>query len=168
MDTLLNPDSGLVIWTIVTFLSLVFLLQKFAWGPLLGAIEERESKMKADLDGARAARDQAQAIKTDLEAQLTKVEAKSRDLLAQAAKDGDTLRASLKAAAEADAQKIRDKTMAELGEEKRRLVGELRKEVVELSVMAAEKLVRKSVDDGVQKSVLDAFFKDLEGKKVNN
>lgn len=168
MDTLLNPDSGLVIWTIVTFLCLVFLLQKFAWGPLLGAIEERESKMKADLDGARAARDQAQAIKTDLEAQMTKVEAKSRDMLAQAAKDGEALRASLKAAAEADAQKIRDKTMAELGEEKRRLVGELRKEVVELSVMAAEKLVRKSVDDGVQKSVLDSFFKDLDGKKINN
>ena len=162
MDKLLNPDTGLVIWTIITFLSLVFILKKAAWGPLLRAIEEREARMKDDLERTQAARAEAERIQKDFEAEMAAVSAKSRELLAQATKEGEALRAKLKAAAESDARGIREKTLAELAEEKERLVRELRREVADLSVLAAEKLMRKSIDDGVQKSVLDSFFKDLE------
>ena len=168
MDKLLNPETGLVIWTIVTFLCLVFILKKAAWGPLLAAIEEREKRMKADLAGAQDARAQAERIKAELESQMAGMQAKSREMLAQAAKEGESLRAQLKASAEADAQKIKEKTMSELADEKERLVRALRSEVATLSVMAAEKLMRKSVDDGVQKNVLESFFKELETKKANN
>ena len=57
--------------------------------------------------------------------------------------------------------------MHDLAEEKERLVRELRKEVAGLSVLAAERLMRKSVDENVQKTVLEGFFKDLEGQKKN-
>lgn len=168
MDKLLNPDSGLIIWTIVTFLALVFILKKAAWGPLLSAIDEREAKMKADREGAEAARAHAERIKAELEAQIAGLDAKSRELLAKAAKEGEALRAQLKDAAEAEAAKIKQKTLAELAEEKERLVRELRGEVAKLSVLAAEKLMRKTVDEGVQKSVLDSFFKDLDKQKAAN
>ena len=164
MDKLLNPDTGLVIWTIVTFLTLVFLLKMFAWGPLLSSIEDREARMKADLDGAKAARDQAEKIKNELEARMSDVQAKSRELLAQAAKESEALRASLKAGAESDAQKIRDKTMADLEEEKAKLSRQLRQEVAGLSVMMAEKLMRGSVNDAVQKNVVETFLKETSPK----
>ncbi|MEK7858881.1 MAG: F0F1 ATP synthase subunit B [Elusimicrobiota bacterium] len=168
MDKLLQPDTGLVIWTIVTFMALVFILKKVAWGPLLASIEEREARMKDERRRAEEARAAAEKIRAELEAEMAAVSAKSRELLAQATKDGEALRAALKSAAEADAQKIKDKTMAELSEEKERLVRDLRKEVASLSILAAEKLMRKSVDDGVQKTVLEGFFKDLEGQKRHN
>lgn len=168
MDKLLNPDTGLLIWTIVTFLALVLILKIMAWGPLLHAIEEREARLKADREGAQAARAAAEKIQKDLEAQMADVSAKSRELLAQAQKDSDALRAQLKASAEADSAKIREKTMQELGEEKDRLVRDLRKEVAGLSLIAAERLMRKSVDDNVQKTVLEGFYKDLDAKKVAN
>jgi F-type H+-transporting ATPase subunit b len=167
MDTLLQPDTGLIIWTIITFLTLVILLKLFAWGPLIAAIEAREHKMKSDLEGAKAARDEAEAIRRKLETDMASLQAKGRELLAQAGKDGEALRAKLQAAAEEDARKIKEKTAAELVDEKERLVRELRKEVSGLSVLVAEKLLRKSVDDGVQKSVLDSFYKEIEGKKAN-
>lgn len=165
MDKLLSPDSGLLIWTVVTFLCLVFILKKVAWGPLLHAIEEREARLKAEREAAEAARASAEKIKAELEAQLSGAQAKARELVAQATKDSEALKASLKASAESDAQKIREKTMSELAEEKDRLVRELRKEVAGLSVMAAERLIRKSVDEGVQKTVLEGFYKDLEQQK---
>ena len=168
MDKLLQPDTGLVIWTIVTFMALVFILKKVAWGPLLASIEEREARMKDERRRAEEARAAAEKIRAELEAEMAAVSAKSRELLAQATKDGEALRAALKSAAEADAQKIKDKTMAELSEEKERLVRDLSKEVASLSILAAEKLMRKSVDDGVQKTVLEGFFKDLEGQKRHN
>jgi F-type H+-transporting ATPase subunit b len=168
MDKLLNPDTGLMIWTIVTFLSLVFILKTFAWGPLLHAIEDREARMKADKDAAEKARSEAERIQRELEAQLAGAASKSKELIAAATKDGETLRAKLKAEAEADAAAIKAKTSADLVAEKDKLVGELRKEVATLSVMAAEKLMRKTVDAGVQKTVLDGFFKDLEKSKAGN
>lgn len=167
MDQLLNPDTGLVIWTIVTFLVLVALLKMFAWGPLLHAIEEREHRLKADREGAEKARAEAERIQRELQEQMNGLQAKSRDMLAQAQKEAEALRASLKASAEADSAKIREKTMADLAEEKERLVRDLRKEVATLSVLAAERLMRKSVDEGVQKTVLEGFYKDLESKKVS-
>jgi len=168
MGELLTPDSGLIVWTIVTFLALVAVLKFAAWGPLMRAIEEREARLKADREGAEKARAEAERIQKELEAQMAGVQAKSKDLLAAATKDGETLRARLKAEAEADAQAIKDKTAAELAAEKNKLVADLRKEVASLSVLAAEKLLRKSVDDGVQKTVLEGFFKDLEAGKGKN
>jgi F-type H+-transporting ATPase subunit b len=168
MDKLLNPDTGLLIWTIVTFLCLVFILKKLAWGPLLHAIEEREARLKSERERAEAARTDAERIKTELEAQMSGLQAKSREMLAQTQKEAEALRAQLKASAEADSAKIREKTMQELSDEKERLVRDLRKEVAGLSVLAAERLMRKSVDDNVQKSVLEGFFKDLDTQKGKN
>lgn len=165
MADLLNPDTGLMFWTIVTFLGLVAILKFAAWGPLLHAVEAREARIKADREGAEKARAEAERIQKELEAQLAGAAAKSKELIAAATKDGEALRAKLKAEAEADAAAIKTKTAAELVAEKEKLVGELRKEVATLSVLAAEKLVRKTVDEGVQKSVLDGFFKDLDAAK---
>lgn len=168
MDKLLNPDPGLMIWTIITFLCLVGILKTFAWGPLLKAVDARDARIKADREAAEKARAEAERIQKDFESQMAGVQAKSKELLAAAAKDGEALRLRLKTEAEADAQAIKDKTAADLAAEKNRLVVELRKEVAGLSVLAAEKLMRKSVDDGVQKTVLDGFFKDLESSKAGS
>lgn len=166
MDKLLSPDTGLMVWTIITFLLLVVVLKKLAWGPLISAIEEREHRIKSDLDESQKARNDAERIKQDLEGQLAGLSQKSRELLAQAAKEAEALRVQLKTAAETEAHKIREKTMQELSDEKERLVRELRKDVAGLSVLAAERLMRKTVDEGVQKTVLEGFFKDLEREKV--
>lgn len=162
MDKLLNPDTGLVIWTVVTFLALVFILKKTAWGPMLASIEEREARLRAERESAEQARAAAERIKAELEAQMAGAQAKTREMLAQAAKDSEALKTQLRGAAEAEAQKIKDKTMAELADEKERLVRDLRKEVAGLSVLAAEKLMRKSVDEDVQKGILEAFFQDID------
>lgn len=162
MGDLLAPDLGLTVWTIVTFLALVAILKFAAWGPLLHAVEERENRIKADREGAEKARADAERIQKELEAQLAGAAAKSKELVTQATKDAEALRSKLKAEAEADAAAVKAKASADLAAEKDKLVGELRKEVAALSVMAAEKLMRKTVDAGVQKSVLDGFFQDLE------
>ncbi len=167
MDKLLAPEVGLIFWTVVTFLCLVWVMKKIAWGPIIEAIEEREGKMRSELEGAQTARGEAEKIRAQLEQQVAGLQTMQREMLAQATKEGEALRAKLKADAEADAQRVREKTMAELSEEKDKLTRELRKEVAGLSVMAAERLMRKTVDDGVQKSVLEGFFHDLESRKAN-
>ena len=161
METLLNPDTGLILWTIVSFLVLVGLLGKFAWGPLLNAIEEREEAMKREREAAERARKDSERIQGELAAQLAGVEARTKELLANAGKKAESLRSRIKADAEAEAQALTERTKAQLEEEKRRLVSELRREVAGLSVLAAERLVQKSIDEGVRKNVMDQFLKEI-------
>lgn len=167
MDTLLNPDIGLVIWTIASFLILVTLLRVLAWKPLLGAVEARENRMREEREKAEAARREAERIRNELDSKLVRIDEDSKNILAEAARKGEAVRAQIKKDAEVEVKNLMDKARLQLGEEKRRLVGELRSEVASLSVLAAERLLGKSVDSGVQKTVMDRFFADLEkeGKK---
>lgn len=167
MDTLLNPDSGLIIWTIVSFLVLVGLMKAFAWGPLLGAIEAREAHMREQTESAEKARKEAERIQKEVEERLANAESEVKGLLAQAGRDAEVLRGKLRKDAEDEAKGMVDKTRKQLEEDKKRLVGEMRKEVASLSVLAAERLVRKSVDSGVKKDVLDRFFVEMDKKGTN-
>jgi F-type H+-transporting ATPase subunit b len=161
MDKLVTPDPGLMLWTIVTFLALVWLLKRFAWGPLLKAISEREARLRAEGAAAQKARDEAERIKGELSAHLAEAQARRQEVLDRASKDGEAILAQFKAAAEEESRKLREKTSAELGREKDRLIGELRREVADLSITAAERLLRRSVDPAVEKAVLDDFLKDI-------
>jgi F-type H+-transporting ATPase subunit b len=167
MEKLVSPDPGLMFWTIVTFLALAAILKRFAWGPLLAAVAEREERLKADAAAAQSARDEARKIKDELSAQLSAVEARRQEVLARAAKDGEAVLARFKDTAEKEVQALRDKTTADLAAQKERLVRELRKDVADISVLAAEKLLRRSVDPAVEKVVLDDFLKDLERRGKN-
>lgn len=165
MDKLFAVDPGLMAWTVLTFLLLLAVLAKYGWRPLIEALDAREARMKADLEGAQEAREGAERIKAELEGQLSKLDAKGRELLAAATKEGEAVAARIKAEAEAQARASKDRALADLEAEKRRLIRELRAEVAGLSVMAAEKLLRRSVDPGVEKAVLDSFLKDMEARK---
>ncbi len=162
MDRLLNPEPGLIVWTIVTFLFLVYILKKFAWGPLIQAIEDRETRIKGDLDLAKKAREAAEKAQFDIESQMKGLDQKARQIIDEASKQAETLRMKIQQEAESQALKIKEKTMQELGLEKERLSSELRREISGLSLMAAEKILGESVNEHVQKKTVESFLSDLK------
>ncbi len=166
LDKLLDPHWGLMIWTIISFAVLVILMKKFAWGEILGIVEAREKALRDEREKAETARAEAERIQSELEERLANAQAEVKEIMAKANKDGEVVRSRLKEEAVSESKDIIDKTRAQLKEEKGRLVEELRTEVVTLSVMAAERLIKKSVDSGVKKNVLDTFFKDIDKAEV--
>ncbi|MBI5625399.1 MAG: F0F1 ATP synthase subunit B [Elusimicrobia bacterium] len=165
MDKLFSVDVGLMAWTVITFLLLVAVLTKYGWRPLMEALDAREARLKADAEAAQAAREGAEKAKADFDAKLAEAYAQGRELVAQAAKEAEAAAARIRAEARAQAQKSKEAALTELADEKRRLIGELRGEVAELSVMAAEKLLRRSVDPAVEKTVLDSFLAEMDKRK---
>ncbi len=163
MDRLVSFDPGLIIWTIVTFLLLAFILAKTAWRPILSALEERDRKVREDLEAAKRAREEAEEKRLEMEGRLSEIRDQSAEMLAKAAQEGEKLRHGLKAQAEAEIHKMKAGAKAELEQEKERLVADLRREIAGLSVMAAEKLLGRSVDGGIQREIVGSFLKDLEG-----
>lgn len=161
MDTLLNPDPGLYIWTILSFLVFVGLLKVFAWGPLLKAVDARDAALRRERELAEAARKEAERLRGDVASQLQGIEERGRRMLAEVVREGEALRAKLRGTGELEARALIEKAREQLGQEKERLSSELRREVGALSVQAAERLMRKSIDADVRKKVLDEFMGEI-------
>lgn len=162
MDRLLAPDFGLMFWTAVTFLLLAGILAKFAWGPLVSAIEEREKRIQDDRAAAEKARDDAERIKAEFEKQVRELSDKTQQMLIQAQQDGKKAREDILKAAQEQAKAVSERTRAQLDAERDRLIRELRVQVADLTAAAAERLLKKTIDREVQDRVMKEFFADLD------
>ncbi len=168
MQHLLTPDVGLMFWTIVTFLLTVFILRKVAWGPFLKVIDEREARIKLEMETTQKNREEMERLKKEYEDQLLTIESRAKALLAQAQSEGVRAKETILKEAQDSARKLTDKTQQQLEVEKERLIRELRNEAGSLSVQLAEKLMKQSVDEKVQERILQDFMKSLEsGEKVS-
>lgn len=144
-NPLVQPDPGLFIWTIITFLILLGLLAKFAWGPLLKALDERHATIRKSLDDA----DKAQQ-------ELVQLQEKSAQLIAEARAEGQSIVAKSRAAAEVVREDLHQKakieaaamvkaTERQIQQETARAVQQIRHEVVDLSLSVASKLIKKNL-----------------------
>ena len=155
MDKLLQPDTGLMIWTILTFLIVVFVLGKTAWKPILEGINNRERRIREDIERAEKANAEASALRERYEAQLNEAQRTIQDMVSQARADGERARMELVAAAKAEAERIVEKGRRELAGETDKLRAELRAEVADLSLSLAEKILKRSVDKKLAEEIVN-------------
>lgn len=163
MDKLLNPDLGLIITTIITFALLVFILKKAAWKPILEGINQREGKIRGDLDRAEKAQVDAEALRQKYESQLTEAQRTIQDMVGQARKDAERARADLLTLAKEESERTLEKGRRDLTGETEKLKSELRTEVAGLSMAIAEKIINRSLDKSVQEDVLKEALKNVKG-----
>ena len=139
---LITPEFGLVFWTLITFLVLLFILRKFAWKPILGAVSDREEGIKNALASAENARKEMENLQADNERILQEARAEREAML----KDAREIREQTIAKAETEAQekasKIIEKAQAAIESEKKAAMAELKSHVAGLSIDIAEKVVR--------------------------
>lgn len=165
MERLLQPDTGLMIWTIVTFLGLVFILKKAAWKPILQALNDREAGIRRAIEDAQSAKTTAEQLKAQLEKELAQGQDKIATMVSQANAEAQKVREKILKEAEAEAQKITAASRRQMEDDRDKVLRDLRKEVASLSAQAAEKLIRVSMNQKVQDDLLKDFFEDLEKSK---
>ena len=144
---LITPDVGLLFWTLVSFSILYLILRKFAWGPILGAVKEREESIKAALDAADNAKKEMENLKADNEKILNEAKTEREAML----KEAREMKSKLISDAENEA-KVKAKSMVEAAKtaiqnEKNSAMNELKNTVVDLSVGIAEKLISEELAD---------------------
>jgi F-type H+-transporting ATPase subunit b len=167
MENLLNPDKGLIIWTIVSFAVLVLLLGKVAWKPLLQALNDREAGIRKAINDAASAKTSADQIKAQYEQELAKAQDKAATMISQAQAEALKLREQMLKDTETESHRLIEQTKRQLEEEKSKLSRELKQEVAGLSIRVAEKLLRHSVNAKEQEGLVAGFMKDLE-KETHN
>ena len=157
---LISLDKSLVI-QVVNFLLLLVLLRKFLYTPFVAKMEERTAAIKESLEAAQAARAQAAKQQEENAERLRAAHAEAEAIRTRAVKEAAEEQQKLVAAARAESQRMVDSAKAQLEAETRRAREELRREVSDLAVAVAEKLVRKSLRDEDHRRIVDEALSRL-------
>lgn len=158
----MSPETWILVFTVISFLAVLFVLGKFGWPKIVQTLEEREKSIRTAIENAEAAKQSAEKLKAEYEAQMQAVQERVREIIAQAQQQGGQTREAILKEAEAEAKKLMEKTKQQLEAEKEKLVQELRGEVGELAVMMAEKLLQQTIDKKVQERFVQDFLKNLD------
>ena len=148
MEKLINDFSfGLFIWQVVIFVGLIFLLKKFAWKPILDAVNEREEGIKNALVSAENARKEMQDLQADNQRILNEARAERDAMLKEAREMKEKMVADAKTEAQAQGQKMIDQAKAAIESEKNAAMAELKSQVSTLSLSIAEKLLKDELSN---------------------
>ena len=159
---LVTPDIGLIFWTTVSFLILLFILGKFAWKPILNSVNERESSILNALEEAEKARKEMQNLKSDNERILKEARSERDEMMKDARQIKESMLAEAKDEAKAEANKIIGLAQATIESEKQAAITEIKTQVAELSVGIAEKVIRKELaNDKEQTKLIEQLLKEV-------
>lgn len=144
---LVTPAFGLIFWTTVVFLLLVFLLRKFAWTPILTAVEKRNKSIKEALYSAEKAKEEMALLTTNNEKIILQAKKERDELLKEAREIKKQLIAEAKEEANTEAEKILKTTKNQITNEKMKALTELKNEVADLAIEMTEKIVKLEISD---------------------
>ena len=155
---LLDPHVGLIIWTIITFLVVLFVLKKFAWPHLLAALDEREQRISDAIAGAEQARQEAEEVLREHQQKLAAADEEARQVVAEAREAGANVRQTIVSQAREEAERMLDQARTSIESEKRAAIAELRRETANLAVQAAGALIDANLDDEKNRGLVDDFI----------
>jgi len=166
MEKLIEEFSfGLFVWQTLLFVGLLFLLAKFAWKPILSAVEERENTIKDALDSAEKAKADMEAVQADNKRILKEARAEREALIAEAKKTSTQMINEAKEAAQVEADKIASAAQASIEQEKNAAINEIKNQVATLSVEIAQKVLQGELaDEKKQQALVEKLVNDIEIK----
>lgn len=164
-NPLVQVDPGLFIWTIVTFLVLLTLLAKFAWRPLLEALETRQSAIRKSLDDAQQAKEELERLHVESGKIIQRARNDAETIIAQSRSDGDRLREELKQKARAEADHIVKNAERQIQLETSRALEQIRHEAIDLSVMIASKIIQRNLSKADNEKLIDEALKQVETRR---
>ena len=161
---MLEINSGLILWTILTFVIVLIILRKAAWKPLLGALAAREESIRASLREAEDARAQAARLLEENKRQLAQAEEQSRHIIMEGRDMGERLKAELMEKANASTRGMIEQAKEEIRRERDAALIQLRSDATDLVIAAAGKVLDANLDTPKQRQLADAAIREIAGE----
>ncbi|WP_297089164.1 F0F1 ATP synthase subunit B [uncultured Draconibacterium sp.] len=160
---LINPSSGTIFWMIIAFGVVLFVLKKFAWKPILAALKEREDSIASALNSAEEAKKEVAGLKADNEKIIAEARREKEAILKEAKELKDKIIAEAKEIASAEGQKTIEQARQQIQAEKTAAVNDIKKQVAQLSVTIAEKVIRKELGNKAeQEKMVNGLVDDIK------
>ncbi|MGM0589299.1 MAG: F0F1 ATP synthase subunit B [Bacteroidota bacterium] len=158
---LLSVDIGLAFWILITFLVFLLILKKFAWGPMLDALDQRENSIKDSLEAAEKAMEKAERISNENKKALREAEHKAQQIRKEAINEAEMIRQERIAKSKEEADQMIEKAKQTIEQEKKNALQELRKEVAHLAIKSASMIIDAELDNERNSKLVDDFIQDI-------
>ena len=155
---LMSPNPGLMIWTLLIFAALLFVLKRFAFPSIIGAVEAREKALEDAIEGAKRDRDEAGRLLAEARAALDSTRAESQQFVAQARAQAEKMRADALEQTRVQQQELLDRARRDIEAEKGRAIADLRREAVDLALAGATKVIGRNLDDTGNRRLVEDFL----------
>ena len=162
-----DVKPGLIIWTWITFIVLFLALRKFAWGPLLKMVEDREKNIVNAIESAKRERSEAEKLLGEQKSAVAQARQEAAEQVRKTQSDLEKFREELMAKARKEADDLKVDARRSIEEERNKAVSELKTEAVKLSIQVAEKLLGEKLDDAKHQQLAQQFVTDLSKKGAN-
>jgi F-type H+-transporting ATPase subunit b len=164
-NPLVQPDPGLFIWTIITFLVLLALLAKFAWKPLLKTLESRQELIRKSLDDAQQAKADLERLQRESAEIIRQAHVNAESIIAKGRSDAERLGEEMRQKARDEANGIVKNAERQIQIETRKAMAEIRNEAVDLSVAIASKILERQVSKADNERLIDETLKQIAASK---
>jgi F-type H+-transporting ATPase subunit b len=163
---IMDLRPGLTIWTAITFLLLVVLLSKFAWGPIVKMLDERERTIREAIEQAKKERAEAERMLAEQTASLQAAQREAAALAQRSKQEVEALRADLTAKARKEADDLVASARTQIQAEKAKALAELKGQVVDLAIEAARRLIESSLDEKSQRALVEEYISKLPAERA--
>ncbi len=170
---LVTPDIGLMIWTLLAFGITFWVLRKFAWPKIAEALDRRAALITESISSAESHRVEADKVLAEYRQRLAEAREQADEILDRARKAAETTKADAVSEGQAKREELVEAARRDIEGETRRALDQIRKEVADLTVLATERVTRKSLDDAAQKDLVEEALREvdfsaLSGENGNN
>ncbi|WP_258000455.1 F0F1 ATP synthase subunit B [Bacillus sp. Marseille-P3661] len=157
----LGINTGDIVFQLVMFLILLLLLRKFAFGPLMGIMKQREEHIGNEIAAAEKSRKEAERIAADQAEALKQARVEAQQLIENAKKIGEQQEKDIIEAARTEAVRLKESAIKEIQQEKEQAVAALREQVASLSVLIASKVIEKELSEKDQEKLINEYIKEV-------
>jgi F-type H+-transporting ATPase subunit b len=159
---LVSPNVGLMIWTLVVFLISMYILNKLAWPRIAAALDKRQQAIEESIDVAERTRTEADRLLEEYRERLAEARQQADDIVLRARKTAENNEAEALAEARRKREEMMAQTRRDIEQETRRAIQEIRNEVADLTVLATEKVTRKTLTADDQKRLVEEALSELD------
>jgi F-type H+-transporting ATPase subunit b len=162
----MQPDTGLMFWTLVIFVVLLFILSKFAFGPLTKAVADRERALQDAIDKANADREAAARLLQEHQLKIEAARDEAQKFIAEGRAVAEKMRADMIEQTRKEQQDILERARRDIDAEKERAIAQLRREAVDLALAGASKVVEQNLESAKNRQIVESYLSSIGTLKV--
>jgi F-type H+-transporting ATPase subunit b len=158
---LLSPSGGLMFWTIIIFILLMVVLSRFAFTPMLAAVEAREQALREAIESAQRDREESEKVLAEHRAQLERARGEAQKLIADGRSTAEKLRNDLLEQTRTQQQELLERARRDIETEKQNAIAALRREAVDLAIAGAGKVIERNLDSDANRKLVETYLSSV-------
>jgi F-type H+-transporting ATPase subunit b len=165
--TFMRPDTGLMVWTLIIFVILMFVLSRYAFGPITAAVEAREKALEDAIEGAKRDREAAAKLLQEHQEAIDAARGEAQKIIAEGRAVGEKMRSDMLEQTRKEQQDMLERARREIESEKDKAITQLRREAVDLALAGASKVIEQNLESQKNRQLVESYLASIGPLKVS-